>query len=125
MRLDTFNKFKKMMSQTFTESDGEALNALRAANRILAAEGITWVHVLDRSMRVDYDIEPAPEPRVHDEAKEINDAFAVLAGADLAVSFEEFIESLAQQWSNKKRLSPNQKAALFKAADRERNKDTR
>jgi hypothetical protein len=39
-------KLCKLMRMTESENDGEALNALRAANRMLLAEQINWFEVL-------------------------------------------------------------------------------
>lgn len=46
MNLD---RLKKFMALTTSTSDGEALNALRAANRELAENGKTWPIILGES----------------------------------------------------------------------------
>ena len=40
------SKLKKLMALTTSENDGEALNALRAANRILARNDLSWEDLL-------------------------------------------------------------------------------
>lgn len=39
-------KLTKLLAMTTSDSDGEALNALRLANRMLTAEKLTWEEVL-------------------------------------------------------------------------------
>lgn len=133
MKLADFNRLKKLMGLTFSENDPEALSALRAANAILAKDALTWDRVLDRVVQILPEVEEGPvvhEPPAHRRAapsrpgsrNEIEEAFAVLDAADDLGDFQDFIDSLRRQYEENLHLSDKQKRALFRAADRERNR---
>src|ERR1700675_4984262 len=61
MKITTFRTFQKIMAQTISTNDAEALNALRAANAILAKEELTWERVLNKTVNVVNEFEPDPE----------------------------------------------------------------
>lgn len=125
MNLKTFGTFKKLMERTTSDSDAEALTALRAANRLLAAEGLSWTRVLDRSIRVVAEYEEhastSSAANKHENGdidagnKEIDRAFEILS--DIKGGFSDFIESLHEQWSERRWLSRAQRNALLKAAE--------
>lgn len=52
MNLADFRKLKAAMVLTASSNDGEALAAIRAANRILEASGLTWEGVFARTVTV-------------------------------------------------------------------------
>jgi hypothetical protein len=107
-----FERLKKMMGLTFSDNDGEALNALRAANKVLQGKKLTWRDVLERTVTVDVEAAP-PEPRPREEARDerVENAFDLLRDSD---KWTPFIESLHDQWERKNWLSPKQRAALFR-----------
>jgi hypothetical protein len=128
MKLHDFNRLKKFMQMTFSDSDNEALTAMRQANAVLKREGLDWTRVLDRVVTLDVEDadEPSPpsrnatraaQPHGIDEAKRINDAFDTIEDNDPRAGFADFIASLKAQWERRHHLTENQKAALFKAAD--------
>lgn len=127
MKLADFTRLKKLMTLTFSDNDHEALAALRAANAILARETLDWFRVLDRVIQIVPEVEtaaPRTEPPASNRrtnAREIEEAFADLYGADLG-DFEEFITSLRRQWRERGSLSDKQRAILLKAANRERSR---
>ena len=47
-----FGRLRRLMALSTSDSDPEALGALRAANRLLAANGVTWDRVFDRCVVV-------------------------------------------------------------------------
>ena len=118
MKLADFNRLKKFMNMTISGSDAEVLMAIKQANKLLEAEGVDWVRVLDRFVRVVPDYEEMPDrdnttgerPGVdpNNERDEIETAFRRCKRND-------FIDSLETQWHEKGFLSPKQKAALFRA----------
>jgi hypothetical protein len=121
MKMATFNKLKKMLSLTVTENDHEALAAIRAANRIIVEEGITWERVLNRTINVIAEVETDPEqqrPATNGEApavrREIDD---LLDKAEDRKPDNEFVASLREQWDRKRWLSERQIDALRKVAD--------
>lgn len=61
MKLKDYVRLKNFMERTTSDSDAEALTALRMANRILAAEGIGWGRVFDKLVTVVAEVEQAPE----------------------------------------------------------------
>jgi len=63
MTLGDFNKFKKLMAQTTSSNENEAIIALRVANAILERNGLTWERVLDRSIKIELPFEEIDEWR--------------------------------------------------------------
>lgn len=117
MKLADFNKLQKLMAMTASDNDGEALNALRAANAILKKYDITWERVFKRLVTVE--IEEAPSEPPSSAARDI----ALEAALDKALKsssggFRDFLLSLQAQWHEKGWLSPAQREAVFKAARR-------
>lgn len=49
-------KLRKLMAMTASKSDGEALTALRMANKILESNQLAWKDVFDRAITVDQTI---------------------------------------------------------------------
>lgn len=45
------DRLSKLMAMTTSDNDGEALNALRMANKMLSAEKLTWEEVLGAASR--------------------------------------------------------------------------
>lgn len=119
MKLADFQRLKKLMGLTFSEADGEALNALRAANRLLVAERLTWERVLDRTVQVGADVEPAETAPTDGLSAEVDAAFETVLDT-AGGSFRTFVLDLHEQWTRHHHLSPNQLAALFRARDRVR-----
>lgn len=126
MKIDTFRTLKKIMARTFTESDAEALTSIRAANRILAGEGLTWERVLDRTINVIAAVEEDPEApqvsgssstasrskHVDDEPTETLLLLAEEAAAHQGTGTQDFVASIRHQWEERKWLSPKQRQAL-------------
>jgi hypothetical protein len=117
-----------MMERTASESDNEALSAIRAANRLLAAEGLTWTRVLDRSVQILQEVEPAPDETAPRPKKpqhkfhgpdydEVERAFEV-AMENAKGGFANWLDDVYSQWQRKGWLSAEQQRILFDAADR-------
>jgi len=124
MKLKDFLLLKKLMQLTTSESDAEALQALRRANAILSQNSVGWERVFDRLVTVVADVEPAPVDDLSTEAErraensEILAAFEIVEATNPKGDFGDFIQSLREQWDAKKSLSPKQRDALRKAAQR-------
>jgi len=125
MKLAAFKLLKKMLEMTFSESDGEALNAIRAANRIVKEADVTWTRILDRVVSIeveagfdasDVEGEPASKP-TRDAATEklFEDA---LDGAE--GSWRDFLTDVYAKWERYGRLTPTQREAVQKGAARTR-----
>ena len=109
-----FQTLKKMMDLTFSQNDGEALNAMRAANALLAKHDLNWKSVLERVVSVDVEAAPYEPPAERTQTQRaIDDAFEALRD-----DWSPFIASLYDQWEKKQWLSQPQRAALFKNVDR-------
>lgn len=114
MDLKTYGQLRKLMMLTFSDSDAEALSALRKANAVLKAHGYDWDSAFNRLVKVEEPVvAAAPE---QSEAERIREAFDDVEASDPRGSFADFIASLKEQWEANGRLSQNQKDALFKAA---------
>lgn len=117
MKLKDFNTLKKIMARTTSDNDAEALESIRAANRLLASESLTWQRVLDKTVSVRHEIEDVPRDFDFAGGVDINATFE--RALDKATgSFRDFLLSLQEQWEEKAWLSESQKDALFKAAER-------
>jgi hypothetical protein len=53
-----FDLLKKIMDRTRSESDYEALASLRAANRLIEKNGVSWERFFERSVRVEVEQDP-------------------------------------------------------------------
>ena len=116
MKLADFERLKKIMDRTASPEDGEALASVRAANRILAAEGLTWTRVLSRTVIVVDEVEPAPRRDDDKRPSGAADAISsILDEAERTASGKttmDFIADLRRQHEEKGWLSPKQVAAL-------------
>ncbi len=107
------DKLTKLLALTASDIDGEALAAIRAANRLLSRNKIRWEAVL------------APKETPHKQQpwerhdQEIETLFDDAFAKGVTGSFGDFLKSLYSQWETKRSLSPKQMAALRKAARRE------
>jgi len=130
MSLKAFNQLKKLMQLATSDSDHEALSALRKANSLLREAGVDWQRVFERCVTVGVEVEAAPEeiePATGTErythawfSRKITEAFEFLDHANLSQDFGKFIESLQKQFKERGTLSENQRAALFAAVEREK-----
>lgn len=115
----------KVLNLTTSPNDAEALAAARKANDLLKRGTTTWEALLNSGGSV-----VAPDVDEGDlggddnaEARAIDEAFqTIFAYGNLRGSFEDFINSLHEQWQHRRSLSPRQKRSLFEAAERERGK---
>jgi hypothetical protein len=113
--------FVKLMGMTTSPHDGEALNALRKANAMLAASNLTWQELLAVTSPSQPRQQPATfrdvpsEQKKHTDSKEIDRLFEQ-AFHRARGSFREFLESIHDWWETKKFLTERQYQALRKAA---------
>ena len=112
MKLADFNRLKKTLERTFSENDHEALASLRAANRILQADSLTWERVLNRSINVIAEFEAA-----HDDPSEIDDLFEEAARRAWRET-ELFVMSVHEYYREKGFITDNQRMALKRIRDR-------
>lgn len=99
------NLMKKLLLRTRDENDGEVLNAIRLANATLDRMEVTWDDVLAGAAAIDVEEDT--------ETRDIDRAFKVLEDVE-----HEFIDSLRRQWNSSRMLTPRQREALFKWANR-------
>lgn len=125
---------KRIMEMTFSTQDGEALAAVRKANKILQKYSLTWAEILTRTVTVAavpaYEqtyrpsgMTPPSDTEVEEEKNsakledQIRWAFDQLRG-NVGESFRPFIASLEAQFERTKYLSPAQRKPLFEAVRR-------
>lgn len=118
MKLDDFKRFKGMMERTTSENDNEALVALRAANRLLARENLTWTRVLDRSVSVAVPFESRSTAEGQTDEEEMEALFDVALNKTKAGSFRDTLQSIYDQWQANGRISPRQRQVVEEAAER-------
>lgn len=133
MKLKVFETLKKCMALTTSSNDPEALMALRAANRILASETLTWEKVLDRVVTVvnEFEAEDEPAPRTARRSTggggasarsdaSPNEIRRLIAEAEAAQPNSKFVASVAEQFAEKNWLSEAQVETLRNIASRRR-----
>ena len=113
--------FVKLMMLTTSSSDGEALTALRKANRILAEAKVNWAELLQAEPPQEalrHEPEPEPEDGRYTDAGEINLMFATVYQKNIVGGFVEFIEGIHRFWSERGYLTEKQYAVLKRVATR-------
>lgn len=123
MKLEAFERLKKMMKLTTSDVDAEALAAIRAANRVLADHALTWEKVFGKLVRVESgepEVEAAPEER--SERDEIRGWFDEIEESDPRGSFADFVADVKRQFERTGSLSHAQKGALRRAVERARSR---
>lgn len=128
--LADLTQLRKLMGMTGSDADGEALNALRMANRLLKKSDLSWADILDRcvtasaangsgyttsTMRAGAD-DGFDEERGEDNLDEtIQNAFDELRGVMLSPSFRAFVDDVERKWNQTGYLTPGQRAPILKA----------
>ena len=112
-----FDRFIKLMNMTASQSDSEALTALRRANAMLDEQNMTWEEFL--RAKVKFKVEQIPvastsdtdkgtqRPQRHTDADEINPMFELLL-ATVHDGFRNYIESVHEWWQSKGFLTQKQ-----------------
>jgi len=125
MTPDKLTRFIKLMGMTGSIHDGEALNALRMANAILAETGMSWEEFIKGRVTVQMVQmgQPSPPPRsgkIYKDAEEIDECFEILLEGRLSESFRGFVESVHSFWQERGYLTEAQYKAIRQAAERQR-----
>lgn len=102
------SKIKKIMMLSTSDSDGEALCALRKAQAMIASAKMTWDEIIN--------IAESEKCNVGHEASEDVPWEQVIEACldNVQGSAHDFIESLADQYRSRGSLSPRQKESLLK-----------
>jgi hypothetical protein len=111
VKLDDFVRLKKLMSLTSSDSDAEALGAIRAANKVLTTSGYTWEMVLSRTVTVLSAVEAMPADE--DEAPPFDMALRGAAG-----TFRDTLLSIQAQYEERGFISARQRQVVEDAAER-------
>lgn len=122
MQAPKFEKFIKLMKMTTSPSEGEALNAIRMANSLLAEANLDWDDFLRGKAKI---IEGKTSGqntysgKKYTNASEIESMLnAVLSSIKSGTSFYGFIESLRDWWEGNQFLTEKQYNALRKSYER-------
>ena len=126
--LDTL---KRIMGMTKSVHDGEALAAIRKANKVLDKYSLTWMEVLGRAVTA----ATLNGGLTHEDIVEANGeislgeqirrAFDELRGVSMSRSFVEFLQSIEEQFKRTGYLSADQRKPLFTAVKNHREKRRR
>jgi hypothetical protein len=120
VKLDDFKRLKGMMDRTTSENDNEALVALRAANRLLARENLTWTRVLDRSVQLAVPFESRSTAEGQTDDDEMETLFDAALNGTKVGSFRDTLQSIYSQWQANGRISARQREVVEEAAERNR-----
>lgn len=104
----------KCLEMTQSEHDGEVLNAIRQANKLLKRADVCWAVVLSGGAASEPPIEEDPDIR---EAREL---LAECNDYRLSDNDRRFFESLDSWFKEKGFLTVNQLSALYKMRGRTR-----
>src|SRR5436190_18709855 len=105
---DELRKFTSCLNLTTSSTDGEALAAVRAANRMLARYGMTWASFW-------YDCENQLRRELMEKQPTIDDAFAEILKVLKPGGFRDFIVSLKRRWEDTGTLSEKQREVIRNA----------
>jgi hypothetical protein len=126
MTLKEFERLKAFMMMTTSSNDGEALNALRMANALIAKDNRNWQEVLEQLVSVTSEAKyeaqrAAAQPRAMSRTPdEINAALEFMLDAlPPSSSFRSFMESLHAQWEARQYLTERQIEVLFNSYDKQ------
>lgn len=112
---------KKIMAYTTSQSDSEALTAIRKANQILSDHGYTWNDFFDRTVNASFDVEASTEMPLEEQ---IRRAFDEIRG-NAHGTFGEFIDDIEKQFKESGYLTVAQRKPLFDAVKRHRERRRR
>ena len=114
MNLTDFAQLKKLLTlAAAAENDGEALNAFRAATRLVAKNGFTWASVLDRVVTV---ASPVGNFGLGGTPDNLDEATFERALDSASGSFRATVFSIYEQWSTGRPLTDRQEAVVRRAA---------
>ena len=121
MALDA-QKLVKLLMLTTSSFDGEALAAIRKANQMLCDAKTSWQQYFQQLSKPPEPAyrRPNTPPNYEYDRDKIDRAFDILdreINAENPTKFEEFLQSLHDQWVRRGSLSAKQKAALYRAAN--------
>lgn len=120
------------MLMTTSDSDGEALNALRMANKLLAAEALRWPDVLQEERKVTVTVSregwngapyKAEEEWVPPHLKDkvvIDLMFKTIYGTQMTPDFKAFLDNVHERWKKFGSLTANQYNAIRRCYSRAR-----
>lgn len=104
-------KLIKILNLTQSPNDNEALSAIRMANKIILEAKESWEKLLTITAPKFQDF--FYEKRTYTQGPSIEEMLDICLDKVTGEGLD-FIESLHEQWTLKKTLSPKQKAALQK-----------
>jgi hypothetical protein len=119
-----YKMFLKLLNLTTSQYDGEALNAIRMANAVLARTNQTWEDLLKGKVVMiqgaqEGTLSKSPTNIRHSDPNEINGYFETLydRGSRLG-TFKTWVDSVHEWWEEKGFLTDNQYNTLKKSAQR-------
>lgn len=96
----------KLLNLTTSENDGEALNAIRAANNLIRKNGLRWDVLLLQ------DTPPPPARSMDYDGPTIQDMIDLIRSRITEDFDETFLNSVERQYKRRGRLTDNQIRAL-------------
>jgi hypothetical protein len=106
-----FDKLTLCLNLTLSDQDGEALAAIRGANRILERYNLTWE-------RVWYDIENRMYDEVVSRIPTVPEALAELLTLLKPSSFRTLISGFQKRWDDRGDLTERQREVVLDAYER-------
>jgi hypothetical protein len=102
-----FDKITRCLNLTNSDHDGEALAAIRGANRILTSCGLSWENIWEEMER-----------EVEERQPTIGEALRLLLDVLEPGSFRKMITSIADYWVQRHALSEKQRKVVMDAYER-------
>lgn len=117
----------KLLMMTTSDNDGEALNAMRMANKMVKSSGLGWEDLLNTARHMSISISHHAAPATRYKAEEnwspphlrdqpvIDMMFRTILAHPHADGYREFLESVHQWWLDRKSLTQSQYNAIRRA----------
>lgn len=115
-----FELLKKVMGMTGSDQDGEALSAVRTANKILKSHKKNWEDVFNSKIFVVQPPRPV-EPKTKRGDPELEKAFIdLLFRINKTSTFYKFVQNMQKVWLERGSLTPRQRNSIVSNANKVR-----
>ena len=114
-------KFTRLMIMTTSSFDGEALNAIRMANAMLAEHNFNWEDFISGKMQAKAIPQPRPRSRRMDQhGEDANLIEEAKESVNQKASFYKVIESISNWFDDKGFITDRQREVLQRAVEEAR-----
>lgn len=117
LSLKEFQQLKAFMARSASDSDAEALTAIRMANRLLAQHSLTWDKIFSRTVTVISELTGEPIAVGQADGDDFESTFEK-ALSSASGSFRDLLLDIHAKYQRGEALSPRQRQVVENAAER-------